>query len=154
MHDLAALFVRQAAEALGDDLLRPWESRCGVRIVGRPHDVLWSVAVQRIHEHGVGDERGVDLTLDVLACAHRQLETAKGAQSVLYGVKAVHEIRHPAHVILGGDDLETGELLKHAAKHQYGNRALDLMVQCGKREDETLTASRVGSSAAARRQDV
>src|SRR6202022_2929138 len=109
--------------------------------------------MQRIDEHRIRDEGRVNVALDIVTGAHRELQSADRAETVLHRIDAVHQIRHPGDVVLGRDDLEAWKLLEHTAEDEDGNRALDLMMEVRELEHQIDTV-RVGAGAFASRQNM
>src|SRR5215831_9002228 len=132
--DLAPLFPWDSLEVALDDLPRMRPGRHGVRIVRGPHDVLDPDELAARDPHAIVDERREDLAPEVFAGRELQRGRIEIAIFVLRLIELLQEERDPAHLVLGGDELEIRESLEHAGEDQHDERPLDFVTEHGRAE--------------------
>src|SRR6266852_2310290 len=114
---------RNAREVVGDRLLRFGPRAVWMRVIRRPHDAVLSEEVDHAQADMISLKRRPDLSADVAAGRHRQMESAMRAP-ILFRVqelpiRVVHpleQVGQPPNAGLREDDLERGEPLTRPRK--------------------------------------
>src|SRR5207248_4415907 len=79
-----------------------------------------------LHPDIVEDVGGPHLPLEILARLQLDPDVARALGEPVH---ALQEIRYPAAIILGRDDLQVREAVEHTGENQYAERFLDLVRQ-------------------------
>src|SRR5262245_58900556 len=110
-----------------DILLRARPRRISVRIVRRPHDLARIKASEVIDPDILTLEVRPHIALDILARHLRQLYVLEMAQTIIAMIEAIHEVWQPGDVVLGRNNFQFRETLKHATIYHVRKSNLDLM---------------------------
>src|SRR5690349_21448737 len=98
--NLAPAVFWKTTKGLVDKLARARPRRRGVRIVGRPHDVVRTISMQPVDEHRLVDKSRIHLAFDIIARLELQVDVSNRSATIVDPVHPPHQIRHPADVVL------------------------------------------------------